>query len=192
MRIADRQVLAEKWFWDNDSWRGEIVLNVRYERCPSYRMLDFDTLYDEWIHAITEIQKNDLTNLTRYQPVFRDIYEEFRLYRPTLGQLFHSLSTGTRERFKNGMKDVWGQYNLLLKHSWKSDDDFKVLLDFLMDLPGRIRFILLTLASQEVEGVDPKPKPFFPSGKFLEGKLYQQQEETGSDQSLFLDIFAYK
>lgn len=186
MRFAERHILAETWLWHSNTWKGEIVLDLYYRKRLDYRMLDFDTLYAEWVYIVKEIEKNNLTNLEVFQPMLHTIYREFEDYRSALGKLFDSLSTEKRERFKSGIKNIWEQYNLLLEHAWNSDEDFKVLLDFLKELPGRISFILRTLASQETEVVVPDPKPFSPTGKFLEGKLYKRQEEIGSSQSLFL------
>ncbi len=65
---------------------------------------------------------------------------------------------------------------------------FEVLLDFLKELPARMRFILIRLASQEIEVVVPERKQFSPIEKFLEGERSKELEETGCSQSLFLRL----
>lgn len=186
MGVAERRVVTETWLWHNDTWKGEIALTVYCPSRPTYQMLDFDTLYAEWVYAVKEIEENNLTNLDMFQATLHTIYEDFEYYRSDLGRLFDSLSTEKRGRFKSGIRNVWEQYHLLLEHAWNSNDDFSVLLDFLKELPGRMRFILNTLASQEVQVVVPEPKQFSPTGAFLEGERYKKLEETGSNRSLFL------
>jgi hypothetical protein len=188
MRVTQRHVLADTWLWDNNAWKGEIVLDVYCQSRPAYRMLDFDTLYAEWFNSVKEVEEDDLTNLEVFQSTLHTIYQDFEYYRSDLGKLFDSLSTEKKERFKNGIRNIWDQYNLLLEHAWNSNEDFEVLLDFLKELPARMRFILRRLASQEVEVVVPEPKQFSPTGKFLEGERYKELEETGCSQSLFLRL----
>ena len=97
-------------------------MDVYCQSRPAYRMLDFDTLYAEWFNSIKEVEEDDLTNLEVFQSTLHAIYQDFEYYRSDLGKLFDSLGTEKKERFKNGIKNgiknIWDQYNLLLEHAW--------------------------------------------------------------------------
>ncbi len=86
---------------------------------------------------------------------FSMIDKEFEYYEDELTVLFEGLDLEKKERLKKVLVKLGKQYELLMTEHLELGYDPDILLDFLKEIPGRMRFILKTLTLEKTKKVEP-------------------------------------
>lgn len=184
MLVGNGFALSKPWFRKNYVWKGEIKVVYVPNSSTYYRVRDFENIYSEWLLRVDTL-KAQIANSPIFSADFGEEFEvieaEFNYYERELERCFSALGTEQRERLWRISDNLKKQYGLLHKPIYDSYDDVDRVMYFLKELPGRLRYTLLTLGAEKKPEID---EPTFATlqtikSSFVEGKRYSKIEETG-------------